>query len=85
MPGIMSMKVVTPQQMGRILEVTDSMSIHREAVIVPLGPEGRGRVRLSNNKVEVTVPEEGDFDAWLDGLRESIAHLDLTSVRRVEP
>ena len=81
----MSMKVVTPQQMGRILEVTDSMSIHREAVIVPLGPEGRGKVRLSNNKIEVTVPEEDDFDTWLDGLGESIAQMDLTSVRRVDP
>ena len=78
------MKVVTPQQMEQILTVTDSMSIHREAVVVPLGPEGRGNVRLAGKKIEVTIPEEGDFEAWLEGLREAIAALDLTGVRRAE-
>ena len=80
----MSMNVVTPRQMDQILEVTDSMSIHREAVVVPLGPEGRGGVRLVHDKIEVTVPEEGDFDGWLPSLREAIANLDLTQVRRAE-
>ena len=80
----MSMKIVTPQQMNAVLAVTDAMSIHREAVVVPLGPEGQGNVRVSNNKVEVTVPEDGDFDVWLQGLRAAIASLDLTHVRRAE-
>jgi hypothetical protein len=79
------MNVVTPAQMGRILAVVDSMSIHREAVVVPLGPEGRGGVRLVGNKIEVTVPEEGDFEAWLRGLAATIAALDLTHVRRADP
>ncbi|HEX9726675.1 MAG TPA: hypothetical protein VGC53_20520 [Vicinamibacteria bacterium] len=78
------MNVVTPKQMERILELTDSMAIHREAVVVPLGPEGQGRVRLVRNKIEITVPEEGDFEAWLRGLPAAIAELDLTEVRRAE-
>ena len=78
------MNVVTPQQMGRILDLIDAMSIHREAVVVPLGPEGEGGVRLVNNKIEVTVPERGDFESWLGGLRDAIAGLDLTQVRRAE-
>jgi hypothetical protein len=78
------MNVVTPEQISKILAVVDSLSIHREAVVVPLGPEGRGRVRLVGNKIEVTVPEEGDFDAWLRGLDAAIAELDLTRVRRAE-
>ena len=41
-PALMSMKIVTPQQIDATLAVTDSMSIHREAVVVPLGPEGQG-------------------------------------------
>ena len=80
----MSMKIVTPQQMDAVLVATDSLSIHREAVVVPLGPEGRGNVRVVNNKLEVTVPEEGDFDTWLGALREAIASLDLTHVKRAE-
>ena len=78
------MEVVTPNQMARIFEVTDSMSIHREAIIVPLGPEGSGSVRLAGNKVEVTVPSEGDFDAWIAGLRDRLAALDLSTVKKAE-
>ena len=78
------MAIVTPQHMVRIFEVTDSMSIHREAIIVPLGPEGSGNVRLSGNKVEVTVPAEGDFDDWIAGLRDRLVGLDLSSVKKAE-
>ncbi len=60
----MSMIIVTPQQMDAVLAVTDSMSIHREAVVVPLGPEGQGNIRVANDKLEVTVPEEDDFNTW---------------------
>ena len=80
----MNMKIVTPQQIDATLAVTDSMLIHREAVVVPLGPEGQGKVRVANNKLEVTVPEEGDFDTWLEGLGDAIAKLDLTHVKRAE-
>ena len=78
------MDVVTPNQMNRIFQVTDAMSIHREGVIVPLGPEGSGNVRLAGNKVEVTVPAEGDFDSWITGLGDQIAQLDLSGVRKAE-
>lgn len=78
------MDVVTSDQMNRILEVTDSMSIHREGIIVPLGPEGSGSVRLVGNKVEVTVPAEDDFDDWVAGLRDRIAGLDLSNVKMSE-
>ncbi len=78
------MDVVTPNQMNRIFVVTDAMSIHREGIIVPLGPEGSGSVRLVGNKVEVTVPAGGDFDDWIAGLRDRIAELDLSGGRKAE-
>lgn len=78
------MEIVTAQQMNRILEVSDSLSIHREAVVVPLGPEGTGSVRLSGNKIEITVPSEGDFETWIAGLPKQIARLDLSGVRKAE-
>ncbi len=78
------MDVVTPNQMNRIFVVIDAMSIHREGIIVPLGPEGSGSVRLVGNKVEVTVPAEGNFDDWIAGLRDQIAKLDLSGVRKAE-
>ncbi len=78
------MDVVTPNQMNRIFVVTDAMSIHREGIIVPLGPEGSGTVRLVGNKVEVTVPAEGNFDDWIAGLGDQISKLDLSGVRKAE-
>ena len=79
-----TMDVVTPSQMDRIFQVTDAMSIHREGVIVPLGPDGSGSVRLVGNKVEVTVPAEGAFDDWIAGLRDQLDTLDLVGVRKAE-
>ncbi len=78
------MKVVSQQQILRIFEVTDSMSIHREAIVVPLGPEGSGKVEFSNNKIQITVPDEGDFDSWISGLREQINKLDPSRVKKTE-
>ncbi len=80
------MKVVSQQQILRIFEVTDSMSIHREAIVVPLGPQGSGKVELSNNKIQITVPDpdEGDFDSWISGLREQINNLDSSRVKKTE-
>ena len=46
--------------------------------------EGSGTVRLVGNKVEVTVPAEGNFDDWIAGLRDQIAKLDLSGVRKAE-
>ncbi len=78
------MKVVSQQQIFRIFEVTDSMSIHREAIVIPLGPQGSGKVELSNNKIQITVPDEGDFDSWISGLREQINKLDPSGVKKTE-
>ena len=78
------MDVVTPNQMHLIFQVTDAMSIHREGVIVPLGPEGSGSVRLVGNKVEITVPAEGAFDDWIASLRDQIDTLGLVGVRKAE-
>ena len=52
--------------------------------MVPLGPQGSGKVELSNNKVQITVPDEGDFDSWISGLREQINKLDPSMVRKNE-
>jgi hypothetical protein len=70
------MRAVEPGEMGRILELTDRLEIHRESVGSPLGRRDPGGVRrLPGGRIEITVPEQGDFDAWLAGLEPQLRAL----------
>ena len=61
------------REINRILEVTDRMGIHRESVVIPLGPRHPGRVRKRpDGKIEIVVESEGDFEAWAAGLQAEI-------------
>ncbi|HXV69039.1 MAG TPA: hypothetical protein VD738_08955 [Nitrospira sp.] len=62
----MTLHTVSFQQIGRILEVTDSLGLNREWVEIPLSPGNPGLVRrLSNGKLEIVVDAEQPFDQWL--------------------
>jgi hypothetical protein len=74
-----------PKQMGRILEIVDGLGIHREAVSIPLAPEGEGVARIAGARLEIRRPETGDFEAWLAGLPDAIRALDTSSLKKVEP
>ena len=73
-----------PKEIGRILAVTDGMNLHREAVMIPLAPEGPGTVRIDGNRLVIRRPEEGDFETWIATLPASIQALDLTGLKRAE-
>ena len=52
-------------QIERIFEILDRLQISREAVIIPLRPQGDGSLRiLDNSKIEIVVPESLPFDDW---------------------
>jgi hypothetical protein len=60
------------EEIGRIFAVTDAMGIHRESLVIPLGP-GQGRVRrLPSGKLEITVDAEMPFEEWLRSLPDMI-------------
>jgi len=60
------LEVVTMKEIDAIFAVTDALGIHREALVIPLGPASPGRVRrLPNGKFEITVEAERPLDAWL--------------------
>jgi len=73
-----------PKEMGRILEIVDGLSIHREAIMIPLAPEGEGAVRIVAGRLQIHRPEEGDFDAWLAGLPGQIEELDTSGLKKTE-
>ena len=56
-------------QIERIFEILDHLVISREAVIIPLRPQGTGSVkRLSNGKLEIVVPADIPFEQWYASL-----------------
>lgn len=70
------LEAVTLREINRIFEITDRLGIHRENVVIPLGPRHPGRVRrMPNGKIEIVVESEGAFEDWLAGLEASLEPL----------
>ena len=66
--------VVTMKEIDAIFEVTDGLGIHREMLVIPLGPATPGRVRrLPSGKLEITVESSRPLDEWLKDLPGLIA------------
>ncbi|TPW16867.1 MAG: hypothetical protein FD129_594 [bacterium] len=79
------MQPITPTQVRRILEVTDGLRIHREAVVIPLGRVGEGGLeRTAGSKLQITAPEGSLFEPWLADLADRIAAIDLSGVLRTD-
>ena len=69
-------EAVSPQEIGRILEVTDGLGLHRESVVVPLPKRSPGVVRrLAGGKLEIVVEAGADFESWLAELEPRIRDL----------
>ena len=67
------MQAVGMAEIQKIFEVTDPMGIHRESLMIPLGPRNPGSVkRKPNGKFEIVVDATADFDEWLKGLPEAL-------------
>lgn len=61
--------VVTMKEIDAIFAVTDALGIHRESLVIPLGPATPGRVRrLPNGKLEITVEATRPLEEWLEDL-----------------
>ena len=68
------LEVVGMKAIDAIFAVTDALGIHREMLVIPLGPATPGRVRrLPSGKFEITVEAERPLDDWLKDLPGLIA------------
>jgi hypothetical protein len=68
------LEVVTMKEIDAIFAITDSLGIHREQLVIPLGPTAPGRVRrLPSGKLEITVEAARPIDEWLAELPRLIA------------
>ena len=76
------MDSVGPPEIMRILAVTDALGFHRDAVVVPLWTKGKGEILVRGQKLQISAPAEGDFEAWLGALPAALKAMDLSAVRR---
>lgn len=68
------LEVVTLKEIDAVFEVTDALGIHREQLVIPLGPATPGRVRrLPGGKLEITVEARRPLAEWLQELPALIA------------
>ena len=68
------LEAVGMTEINAIFAVTDALGIHREMLVIPLGPATPGRVRrLASGKLEITVEATRPLDEWLHDLPELIA------------
>jgi hypothetical protein len=68
------LEVVTLKEIDAIFAVTDALGIHREALVIPLGPVTPGRVRkLPSGKLEILVDAERPIEEWVRELPRLIA------------
>lgn len=62
------------KEIDAIFAVTDGLGIHREKLVIPLGPASPGRVRrLPNGKLEITVDAQRPIAEWVKELPGLIA------------
>ena len=65
--------MVSFEQIGQILELTDRLEINREWVEIPLGTKSPGVVRkLDNGKLEIVVDADMYFEEWMKTLESEI-------------
>jgi hypothetical protein len=68
------LEVVTMKEIDAIFVVTDGLGIHREMLVIPLGPATPGRVRrLPSGKLEITVDAARPIEDWVRDLPALIA------------
>ncbi len=62
------------KEIDAIFEVTDALGIHREMLVIPLGPASPGRVRrMPSGKFEIVVDAERPIEEWVKELPRLIA------------
>jgi hypothetical protein len=63
------LEVVTMKEIDAIFGVTDALGIHREKLVIPLGPATPGRVRvLPSGKFEITVDASRPIEEFVQDL-----------------
>jgi hypothetical protein len=80
---VIGLGALRPEHVLRILELTDTFGIHREAVIIPLATEETGGIRiLPDGHLRIACPNSVSLEEWLRDLRARLERMDLSKVAR---
>jgi hypothetical protein len=72
---------VRPETVLRILTLTDSFGIHREAIFIPLTTAEKGDVvMLPDGRLRIVCPNADALDEWLIELRGRLEKMDLSKI-----
>ena len=75
--------VLTEAQVARIYELTDSLLLNRDWVVVPLVGTAEGmEMLMPDGKILIRPAGGAKFDAWFSGLPGRLASLDLSRALR---
>ena len=76
------LRAIRPEEVMKVLEITDSFNLHRESVFIPLATEETGSVTLqSDGRLRIVCPGTGLFEEWLVELRRQLEKIDLSRLR----
>jgi len=80
---VIDLDALRPEHVLRILELTDTFGIHREAVIIPLATQEAGSIEiLPDGHLRIACPNNIAFEEWLNDLRARLETMDLSKVAR---
>jgi len=77
------MSAIRPEQVLKVLEITDSLNLHRESVFIPLKAEENGSITiLPDGRLRIVCPGGEQFTPWLEQLRGELQRIELSKVRQ---
>ena len=80
---VIGLGALRPEHVLRILELTDTFGIHREAVIIPLATEETGSIKmLPDGRLRIACPNNISLEEWLNDLRARLEKMDVSKVAR---
>jgi len=70
------LRAVRPEEIMKILEVTDSFNLHRERIVIPLQTEQSGSAALQpDGRLRIICPSTGVSEEWLSELRNQLGKI----------
>lgn len=76
-------RILTAEQVERVYQVTDTFSLLRDFIVVPLMGDDKGiEMVLPDGKVYIKPRYGAGFEEWFKGLPERISRLPLHLTRR---
>ena len=72
------LRAVRPEEIMKILEVTDTLNLNRERIFIPLRTEPNGTATLQpDGRLRIICPDDGVSEKWLAELRYQLEKIQL--------